>query len=68
MKKFKPTDMSKEYSITKTFRIKQSLLEEMEKLAEENNMSLNRFGIECIEFAIKNLDMSSITKNNEEAK
>ena len=57
MEKFKPTDMKKEYSITKTIRLKYSLIEKLEQVAKDNNMSLNRLITESLEFALKNLSL-----------
>ncbi len=41
---------------TKTFRIPVSLMEQLEKLARENNVSLNGLIIQCIRFALDNLE------------
>ncbi len=60
MDKFKLPDMNKEYSITKTFRLKQELIDRLENVAKENNLSLNRLVTECIEFALKNLDKNDM--------
>ena len=56
MKKFKLPDMSNKYSITKTIGIKYPLIEKLEQISKENNISLNRVMIECIEFALKILE------------
>lgn len=41
---------------TKTFRIPKSLMEQLEKLAQENNVSINGLIIQCIRFALDNLE------------
>lgn len=56
MKKFKIPDIEKETTVTKTIRIKQNLVEELEELASKNNITFNRLVLECIKFAIENLD------------
>lgn len=42
--------------ITKTFRIPKEFVEQLEKLAYENNLSLNQLVIQCLRYAIDNLD------------
>ena len=37
-------------------RIKSDKLKEIDALASQNNMSRNKFIIQCIDFAIENLD------------
>ena len=64
MDKFKLPDVNKEYSVTKTFRLKSSLLEQLEKTSKEYNVSINRIITESIEFALKNLDKTDIKKEN----
>jgi len=41
---------------TKTFRIPMSLIEQLEKLARENNVSVNGLIIQCIRFALDHLE------------
>ena len=43
-------------SESKTFRIPKQLLERMEVLATQNNLSLNRLVIQCLEYAMDNLE------------
>ena len=56
MERFKLPDMNKEISVTKTFRLKYSLIERLEEVANKNNMSVNRLITECLEFALRNLE------------
>lgn len=63
MRKFELPDMDKEHSVTRTFRFKYSLIEKLEKIANENNMSVNRLVTECVEFAIDNLDLKKQEKD-----
>lgn len=41
-------------TVTKTFRIPIPLIERLEKLAQENNVSVNGLIIQCIQFALDN--------------
>lgn len=45
-----------EEHITKTFRMPRGLIEHMERLAAEKNISLNRLMILCARFAMENMD------------
>ncbi len=42
--------------INKTFRLDIKLVSEMEKICSEKNISLNKLVVQCIEYAIKNID------------
>ncbi|MHC1771148.1 MAG: toxin-antitoxin system HicB family antitoxin [Flexilinea sp.] len=42
-------------SISKTFRLPIELVEKLEKLATEHNISLNQLVIQCLEFIMDNL-------------
>ena len=48
-------DIKKDESISKTFRIPGDLLKQLEKLADEKNISLTKVVVQCCEYAIKNL-------------
>ncbi len=50
--------------VTKTFRLPKEFVEELEKLAFENNLSLNQLVIQCLNYALDNLD----TEENEDKK
>ncbi|MCR4795620.1 MAG: hypothetical protein K5898_10755 [Ruminococcus sp.] len=52
----------KEY-VTKTFRLPKEFVDELEKLAFENNLSLNQLVIQCLKYSIDNLDTSSEEKS-----
>ena len=43
-------------SVSKSFRLPVELVEKLDKLAFENNISLNQLIIQCLTFAIDNLD------------
>lgn len=40
----------------KTFRIPEPLLENLESVAQQQDISLNRLVIQCCEYALKNLE------------
>lgn len=49
--------IKKEYeSVNKTFRIPANLAEKLERLAGAYNTSVNKIVIQCLEYAIENLD------------
>jgi len=43
-------------SVTKTFRLPEELVEKMEKLAALNKISLNKLVIQCLLYAMDNID------------
>ena len=49
--------------VTKTFRLPKEFVDELEKLAFENNLSLNQLVIQCLKYSIDNLDTSSEEKS-----
>ncbi len=59
MEKFKLPSNEDEQSVLKTIRIKFATLKQIEELAKESNLSVNRVINECIEFALKNLESKS---------
>ena len=48
--------VEREEYINKTFRIEKRLLEDMEKLCDKKNISLNKLVVKCIKYAMDNLD------------
>lgn len=44
--------------VTKTFRLPKEMVEKLDKLAYDNNLSLNKLVIQCLSYAIENLDES----------
>ena len=48
--------------VTKTFRLPKEFVEELEKLAFENNLSLNQLVIQCLNYALDNLDTAEKDK------
>ncbi|MBQ7131313.1 MAG: hypothetical protein IJO29_01965 [Oscillospiraceae bacterium] len=43
-------------SVTKSFRLPIELVEELDKLAYENNLSLNQLVIQCLRYSLDNLE------------
>lgn len=56
MRKFIIPNIEEETTITRTIRIKRTLITKLELLAQENNISLNRLVNECIEYALDNME------------
>lgn len=42
--------------ISKTFRLPEELVEKLDKLAYENNISLNQLVIQCLNYALDNME------------
>ena len=42
--------------VTKTFRLPKEFVEQLEKLAYDNHLSLNQLVIQCLKYAIDNLE------------
>ncbi len=51
-------------SESKTFRLPVELIEQLEKLAAQNKLSLNQLVVQCLNYAVSNLD----TDGQEEGK
>ena len=52
-----------EETTNRTFRIPKSLLDKMSMVAQQENISLNSFVVQCCEYSMENLQQS----NNKEA-
>lgn len=48
--------IEKEEYVNKTFRIEKKLIEKMEKICDEKNISLNKLVVKCINYALDNLE------------
>lgn len=46
-------------SVNKTFRIPVNIVEELEKLAGENNTSVNKVVVQCLQYALANISSSN---------
>ena len=51
-------------SVSKSFRLPVALVDEHDKLAYENNLSLNHLVIQCLNFARENLDSGEGEQND----
>ena len=60
VEKFQLPNIKDEKTVLKTVRLKVSTLEKLEKLSKNSDISINRLINECIEYAISNLDHSSL--------
>lgn len=56
MRKFVIPNIQEESTVTRTIRIKRVLINKLETLAIDNNISLNRLINECIEYALDNME------------
>ena len=48
-----------EEKINKTFRFPKSLLDKMSVIAQQENVSLNSFVVQCCEYAMENFQQSN---------
>lgn len=50
--------IKKEYNeyVSKTFRLPKEIVETLDTVAKDKNSSLNKVIIQCLEFAIENID------------
>lgn len=56
MSGFRITVDEKEYSVIRTIRIKEELLNRLEKIAYKHDISTNKLIIKCIEYALDNME------------
>ena len=42
-------------SVNKTFRIPVNIVEQLERLAGENNTSVNKVVVQCLQYALENI-------------
>lgn len=48
--------IQKEEYVNRTFRLSRSLVDRMESLCNRKGISLNKLTVQCIEYALANLD------------
>lgn len=48
--------IQKEEYVNRTFRLSKKLVDRMESLCNEKGISLNKLTVQCIEYALSNLD------------
>lgn len=51
-------------AVTKTFRLPADLVEELEQIAQQNKISLNKLIIQCLQYALDNIDTDSEDDKN----
>lgn len=51
--------------VTKTFRLPKEFVDKLEKIAFKNRLSLNQLVIQCLNYAIDNLDENDKDISNE---
>ncbi len=60
---FRPKKDNIEFE-NKSVRLPKTLIDDIQKLADENEMSFNRVVIQCIEFALEHQEREEENKNN----
>ena len=60
MKKFQP---SKSEKVVISIRLEDSKLEEIDKIASKIDISRNELIVQCLDFAIKNLEFKKVNNN-----
>ena len=50
--------------VTKSFRLPEELVEKLDKLAFENNLSLNQLVIQCLNYALENMEEKEQTSES----
>ena len=46
-------------AVTKTFRLPADLVDQLEKLANDNKISLNKLVNQCLQYAIENIEVEN---------
>lgn len=57
-------NIKNEETISKTFRMPESLIKKLEKLSDEKNISLSKLVIQCCEYALENLNLENGNKSS----
>lgn len=48
--------IEKEEYVNKTFRMNKKLVDQLEKICDEKNISLNKLVVKCIEYALNDME------------
>lgn len=48
--------IEREEYVNKTFRINKKLVERMEKICDDKNISLNKLVVKCVEYALDDME------------
>ena len=54
-----------EESVTRTFRLPKILLDKMSDIAQNENVSLNSFVVQCCQYAVENIETPSLNNRNQ---
>ena len=49
-------NIKREEYVNKTFRIEKELIDKMQKVCNDKNISMNKLVVMCIEYAFENMD------------
>ncbi len=49
-------------SLSKTFRLPVEMVDKLEQLADDNNISLNQLIIQCLDYALENLEKENLSE------
>ncbi len=55
-------------TVNKTFRIPIDIVEQLDRLAGEYNTSMNKIVVQCLQYALDNLDASDEAKQSDKHK
>lgn len=61
-------EIEKYETVNKTFRLQESLVKKLQKVAQEQNISMNNLVAQCCEYALKNLVPDSTPKDTKKVK
>lgn len=56
-----PFKIPKEEYVNRTFRLNKALVDRMESICNQKNISLNKLTVLCIEYALNNLEDDDVT-------
>ena len=54
--------VEREEYVNKTFRLEKKLVEQLEVICDDKNISLNKLIVKCVEYAIENMDNEDTSK------
>ncbi len=46
--------------VNRTFRFKKEFIDRLDKVCDEENISLNKLIVQCVEFALENMESSNV--------
>lgn len=52
----------------KSLRLPKNLIEEVQRIADENDVSFNNLAIQCMEYAINNMEKEDVEKPTKKSK